>query len=734
MLRNGNYILKNGDRIFKSQVVDSYLKLDTNYTNLMYFGITGSSINNPLNLYYETATGVLKQTITTNSSNVSNTFPATIDTSYKKYYFSGNLNGVYRIRTNNNYGIGKYTGEIISLMNQFPNLNEFDMSSQEADFNQDISNVVFPKTLTNFRLFDRGISGDISSIINFDNIEDLYLNYPLFTGNLEDIEFKNLLKLYLGYLYSLHVNLNTITENNSNLYYFYAWSTQYITLSADSFNMSQFKYFSAYMPYTSVDGNFSGWTFNTGLTYFQIYFNNMKGDISNWDFSDTLLTTLGLNNYGYGSNPVSGDLSGWEYPSTLQSIYFYGLEHITAINGDFSGTALSSINFNRTYILSGDVTTWIFPSTVNSLNITGSELIGNLETWEFPHIYSLQLRGSNFTGNLSGITIWSGTTSVYFDGNLIVGELTSFQYVQTLNYLDVGGNSGVTLNLSSTYNPKLTYGLYIDNIGEISGDWSNLITTGFTTLQAHNNNNITAINIGNLDTSNLTSLQIYSSNLSGDSTGLFTGSTNVATLYMENNLDLSGDTSNWNVNSVSNFRAYNTKLYGTLSHNNVYYLYLSHTNISSNIETAFNFNNRAYWVDLSYADIVGNLSGVTLNLGIYQFKVNNCSNLFGSNEFTNYIFINRKNWTRSNSYFYYQNIGDTVNGTSEILGDLGTWSGSEWDLTEEQVNNLVDGTDYDGLGTNTSWNGKEKIYWIKNALVSSSSSSKRYLTFYIYYS
>ena len=79
------------------------------------------------------------------------------------------------------------------------------------------------------------------------------------------------------------------------------------------------------------------------------------------------------------------------------------------------------------------------------------------------------------------------------------------------------------------------------------------------------------------------------------------------------------------------------------------------------------------------------------------------------------------------------NIGDTVTGASETLGDLGTWGGSQWDLTEEQVNNLAAGTDYDGLGTNTPWNSKQKIYWMVNAQTSSTNPTKRYINYYITY-
>ena len=82
----------------------------------------------------------------------------------------------------------------------------------------------------------------------------------------------------------------------------------------------------------------------------------------------------------------------------------------------------------------------------------------------------------------------------------------------------------------------------------------------------------------------------------------------------------------------------------------------------------------------------------------------------GSNEFSNYLFANRKNWTRNYSNVSYQSIGDTPTGTYQ-QGDLGTYSGDQWDLTEEQINNLAAGIDYDGGGSNVAWTSKEKVWW-----------------------
>ena len=118
---------------------------------------------------------------------------------------------------------------------------------------------------------------------------------------------------------------------------------------------------------------------------------------------------------------------------------------------------------------------------------------------------------------------------------------------------------------------------------------------------------------------------------------------------------------------------------------------------------------------------------------MYYFSVYGNPNLYGADSFACYLFINRKNFTGSYLTFYWYSIGDTVVGVSETLGSLGSWSGSPWDLTEEQVNNLVAGTDYTGTGSSTPWDSKNKMYWMKNALVSSSSTSKRYSCYQLLY-
>jgi hypothetical protein len=138
------------------------------------------------------------------------------------------------------------------------------------------------------------------------------------------------------------------------------------------------------------------------------------------------------------------------------------------------------------------------------------------------------------------------------------------------------------------------------------------------------------------------------------------------------------------------------------------------------------------------ANLQGNLSGVTsVNYGVYQFVVECNPNLCGSNEFVSYLFTNRRNWNNWWSYWNIYCIGDKLipTGSTEHSGNTGAWSGSIWDLSEDNVNNLAEGREYTG-GTiiYTPWNSYEKIWWWKNACVSSVIPNRRYCNFGIAYS
>lgn len=57
---------------------------------------------------------------------------------------------------------------------------------------------------------------------------------------------------------------------------------------------------------------------------------------------------------------------------------------------------------------------------------------------------------------------------------------------------------------------------------------------------------------------------------------------------------------------------------------------------------------------------------------------------------------------------------------------MGSYTGNMNDLTETQIDNLANGLDYMGNGSNTPWTDKEKIWFLVNCTNSSVDSSSRY--------
>lgn len=718
MLRNGNNIIKNGDKIFQSQVVDSYLRQNDDGESRLCMSTTGLSTTDPLYIYYETPTETLKCTVTQNSENLICYFPATQETSYKRYYFCGNMEGVTSFfPTLNTYPYnGNYTGDIICTMNQFPNLEtaNFCQSNREVDFNQNISNRAFPQNLRTFKICDRGIAGDLITVENFENLECVDIKYTGFNTKISDIPFKNIKELDVNYANSITIDVNDMINNNPSLYRYDTYGTNAQIINGTTLDMSNIKYFHAYLPNGTRSGSMSGWTFNTGLTFFQMYTSTgLGGDLSNWDISGTQLDRFYIANYGYGNNPISGDVFFDGYPSTLRYLCLFGTEHITSMNGDFSNaTDILSICGYRMCALSGDVGTWNIPSGITNFGIYISELCGDLTQLNLPNLSYVNLVRSNFTGNISGITLGSGATNIYLNDNNLSGELSTYPYEP--NNLCIGGNSGITLNLSTSYAPDIN-NINIYGIGSISGDFQNFNTSNIGCLQLGGdgfiNTDITATNFSKLDTSTLFCFGLQHANLCGDYTGFLTGSTGICRFILAYNSGFSADTTNWNTSGMCYIFANGTPhLRGALSVDAPHTIRACCTCISSNIETDFDFTNRAYWIELNDTCMTGHLSGVSMNYGIYQFMVFRNPSICGSNEFADYLFTNRKNWSRNYASINFSSIGDSPTGTYQ-MGDLGTWSGSEWDLTEAQINNLAAGTDYDGAGTNTPWTSKEKVWW-----------------------
>ena len=800
MLKNGNAVIKNGNNITKSLVVNSYI--ETNDRVRYYIETEGLSENNPLKIYVDDGDILDKKIFTTDilyNQLISYNSYADVN---KNIYVFGNVDSVKKLRIYYNYSNRPYRGDIKEFLNLFKNLQEFDMYIQTSYntslFDQDLTHYKLPINLKVLNFYDSVIRGNIEYIENFDNLETISFRNTKFSGSLNNVNFKNLKSFTF---YNNTELLGDIDVISSNPEYIYIYYPNKLTGNLTNLNISNSNYI--YLDINSsssannIIGDISDWEFNTGLTYF--YYNNtlstnnqIYSDLSNWDISNTQLSSFIFNSYSstlYRSQ-IYGDLSQWKLPDTLNTFNLTYVD-VTDIPYDFSNTGLNNLIVNYTQITS--INNVIFPdkqiSTVNLsynniVSISGvtfpnisnfyleyqQSMADDINDINFSGITNISMSYNRLHGNIHEFVIPDNTEYIYFQSNKnISGYISGITFNDNIRYLSLNDNMiygsivGMVLpyslnnilNLSNNdiyidfdegeFNTNQLTTLYLNNISGITGDLSNfIIGDRLNRLDLHtiqdSYTDLSKLNIG----TGIRNLYIHNTNFYGDLTNWLTGTTiNITNqLFLHTNPNISGDTSNWNITSQACYLYNSPQLTGRLKHNNVYDLRINGTstipmNITSNIVEDFNLSNRMIYFYGQFGSLTGNLSGVTLNTSFYQFYVNDNPDIYGSNEFIDYIFINRNVFTSTTwsniCYINISNIGDSVNGDLEELGDLGTYTGYEWNLSETQVNNLSNGLDYDGNGTNIEWNSKQKIYWFKNAQISSTNSGKRYITYNITY-
>ena len=767
MIKNDGRILKNGNNLFAAQVVNSYVQINSPYSNNVNFTFSGVSVNNPFKFYYETPTGIQKYNNIYDGYYGQNLAP-TGEGSYKNMYFLDNLNALTTIEFYNSYYYNgaAYHGDLVELMNQFPNLKSFKMNFNGnnyynySTFNQDISNAEFPVNLNTFYIADDTLSGNINTITNFNEVSDLELVKTLFTGNLGS-GFTNLSKLELDYLPYLSGSLNNIFTNSPNLNNITLNSCPNISADASTLDISKLNYMSLYLTnMPNITGSVSGWTFSTGLTSFDLYNNQyMFGDIGNWDLSNTKLANFLL----YGSQgsflytpQFYGNLSGWKLPNTIGSFAIYFCTGITSIPTNYSGyTNLTSLTMYAVNNINQNINDFKFNQNMEYIAFIyfygKGKLYGDIGTFVLPlSATSLTIMNTNITGNITQLMLSPKMQYLDLSSNFLNGDVINMTIPTSLLSLSVGSNSGVTFTLSSTpYYSGKTVGVFhtknmnqfnVSYISGITGNLSNyIIDNQMSNMYWYSNYNfycdLSKLNIDKVSNFNATGCI----NLHGDLTNWLTGSSVHYEITISNCSLLSGDTSGWNINNVDLIRIDNTNLSGQLKMTNPNQLYASNSKISSNIATDFNFTNRAFQIDLSNCkNLTGNLSGVTLCNSQFIFYIYGCTGITGSNSFINYLFTNRKNFTYNTLQINISGIGDSVTGGTKVLGDTGTFpvgtgGTGQWNLSESQVNYLVAGLDYTGTGISISWTQGQKVYWMENAKISSANLNPRYINYYIGY-
>lgn len=755
MLRNNNTVLKNGGSIFKGQRIDSYIETSETYYYTYHITLTGLTVDTPFTFYMvSNLENNVKIKYTFDRVNYRQLIsPTNLGSGYKSIYTYGNLDAVTQLELDSG---GNERGDLIGFMNQFPYLENFAITT--GAFTGDISYTKFPKTLRRFYFRSDNLYADITTIQNFDKIEDLNLIYcQKFSGSLNDVGFDNLTTLNLNNCPLLEGNI----DGFDNLNYISLNTSSLIGGNLTTFDTSNLTYLSmTIFGNTNISGSATDWVFSSGLTLlrFNPDYRYTSTDVTNWDISNTQIGTLQVYGNQDSTSSLTGDLSNWDLPNTLSS-FIISNSGINKLPKDFTNTITQTVNVYYTAITS--ISGITYPDTIRTINIRSNNslvddigdivlndnttavnlysnsLTGNIQDLILPISGSTILLYSNEIGGyLSGATISENATNYNISDNNITGNIVGLSLPPSLTQLQVNTNPIYFDFDEGVFNTSGLTHFYAYSISGITGDLSNFILGDnldwFDIRLSHANSDIEDLVIP----TTIKGVYISDNDFYGDASNLFnSGHTQLVEIFVYNLDYMSGDTSNWGLDSCNTLNLYNTSLTGRLSHSNPYSVQAFNSNFTSDIGADFNFANRGYNINLADNELTGNLSGVTLYSSLYYFKISNNSGITGSDDFADYIFDNRKFFTRS-VYLYLENLGDTITGLRQ-LGDLGTYptgaTNYQWDLTEAEVNNLEIGTDYDGLGTNTAWTQAEKIYWMETAKISSTNLSYRYVRYYIYY-
>lgn len=151
--------------------------------------------------------------------------------------------------------------------------------------------------------------------------------------------------------------------------------------------------------------------------------------------------------------------------------------------------------------------------------------------------------------------------------------------------------------------------------------------------------------------------------------------------------------------------------------------------------TTITFNNAWYttkFTQLNFSynpHFTGNLANLSLWSNKQVINLSYCA-YTGIPSFFRKIFTNRNSCLKAGGGMTTISVQGNVDNAS-LTGtyqqpNLGTYTGNMNDLTEAQIDNLANGLNYTGTGTNTAWTDKEKIWFMVNCKNSSTDTSLRY--------
>ena len=750
MLKNEKVLTNNGN-IIKGTHLESYIFFDNaTATNIQVYYSTNSlaTTENPLYIYIYDGEGYGLRTITSSQTEqiASYNNPNAYGTDRYMIIY-GNLDSLTYFRAS------QYpAGDLIGFLNEFSNLEEINLYSDKFS-SVNLNNYKWNGKMKRITINDSDLTGDIGTMTGLENLEYLNINGTLNFGG--DI-----------------ANLDALTYLNVDAY------PEYYTLNSDVTDWN----FLPNLTYLrlwygrSITGSMTNWQFNSSLTDLILYnldSSSLGGYLTNWDFSQcSELRYFRLSFATANDQNITGALSGWTFHNDVeltQGFYFrysymtdigIDLSNITDINafwlynhtqatnniGDIElpdAPSLVTTSIQYCQKMGGDINDFHIPLYSTSITIhqvgTGGQLTGDVI--EFFNNAPTGITSFNvyenyyMTGNISGLTLWDGLVSCNIRGNDITGTVSpSMTIPDSLVGFYVSSND-VVIDMSSTFDFKNVTSIYFNHISGFTGNFSNLVIpdVNYVSMQS----NIFDIDVGNIPINwniiRTLRMEQCTLNTTCDLTNYFSGSTSDIVYLYIHTADYTGDVTNWvmgdwgGYNVYSYCYLYNTDLYGDVGNWGSplpRYFYIYGTDISGDIGNLDFTTNGSQWMALGPCGLTGDLSGVTLDYRARNFNVGSCTGITGADNWVDYVWLNRKNWTQT-FYNNIQNIADSITGTVQ-LGDLGTYTGDKSDLTEAEINNLVLGNDYDGLGSNTPWTQGEKVYYMENATVNSGSSTKKY--------
>jgi len=491
MLRNEK-LLKNGNKLLKGTHLEAYLSVNAGLTRTyVQYGVSGATADDPLyTLLYDSQGYTFTESIS-DYSNLQVSYYNT-NTSLTKYFLTyGNTDALTSITSTTTGILG---GDLKGFINHHTNLNKVNIGNTNMSVN--LNNFTWPKGMDyiNFSLTPN-ITGAWDTMSNIDQVTHLSISRGgTLTGAIRD--FKNLTYLsYDGW------EANDLLVDDASLWTFVP-------------NLSYF-----YIRYEdNITGNISGWTFSENLENIRFdAMDGVEGDISNWDFSNCgnfgqFIISLNAN--------ITGDISGWRFPDdtgdgiTVQMRYL----GITNIGMDLSNTKFKSFIISSMPSVTSDFSDLIFPDTTTSISISylnnmggdiadvyipdsmlsyamvSNSLTGDIISLDIPTgITSFYFNNSNVSGNISGLTLWDGLeTFSLIDCDNITGTISG---VNTTIPTSLDGTfslsnlNNITLDLTSTFDFKNATTITFTSISGVTGNFSNMIISGCTSLYMNNINN-----------------------------------------------------------------------------------------------------------------------------------------------------------------------------------------------------------------------------------------------------